>query len=141
MINERDVIRMKVAYPSVSSALAYSAHMYICNGAADAQRSFVKCQTLKPYMINNPTFRHFVDEQPNINRNPFVRPTRIDCDKQFTSRQVVYDDKMKTPSRPDVCPALFADVVQELAQDGHEIIAMNETTLLSLNPLITQVGR
>lgn len=139
MISKRDVIRMKVPYPSVSSGLAVSAHMYICKSADVSQREFVKCQTLKPYMLSNNFLTHYCDEQPDINRNPFRTLTRIDCDKLFQSKSVKYDLRLRTDSRPDICQELYNDVMKELDADGYESISMNETELLGLNAYITKL--
>lgn len=62
MINKKDVIRMKVPYPSVSSKLALTSHMYICKTVSGPLREFVKCQTLKPYMLINDVISHYCDE-------------------------------------------------------------------------------
>ncbi len=139
MISKSDVVRIKMPYPTVSSKLACSAHMYICSSVSGTVHSFVKCQTLKPYMISSTTFRHFVDELPNIRRNPFVKPTRIDCDKQFASRNVYYDDRLKTALRPNVCSELFATIMQKLAESDCTVIAINERDFLRLNPLIQHI--
>lgn len=130
---------MKVPYPSISDKLAVSAHMYICQNADSLYYSFVKCQTLKPYMISNNVIRHYCDEIPDIRRNPFQKVTRIDCDKLFSTKSVKYDDRLKTTIREDVSEELFEDILEELSCDGYDEIAVNETDLMRLNPLILKV--
>lgn len=130
---------MKVPYPSVSSGLALNSHMYICKTVSGPLREFVKCQTLKPYMLINDIMRHYCDEQPNIKRNPFKRATRIDCDKLFTTNSVKYDLKLRTDFRPDICKELYDDVIKELEADGYKRITINENNLLKLNSLITKL--
>lgn len=127
---------MKIPFPSISDKLAVQAHMYICGKDSNPNYGFVKCQTLKPYMLGNSEFSHYVDEPADINRNPFSRTSRIDCDKLFTTKSVNYDDAMKTPSRPDVCHDLFMAVMTELNADGYINISINETELVSINHLI-----
>lgn len=136
MINQRDVIRMKVPYPTVSDSLALKAHMYICRVSGDSYYEFVKCQTLKPYMLINNTMTHYWDEQPDISRNPFTRTTRIDCDKTFKTYSVIYDDALKATARPDVCEEVFNSVENELVADGYEEIDVPEDDLKMLNSLI-----
>lgn len=136
MINAKDVIRMKIPYPSIHDSLALNSHMYICKNANSSLREFVKCQTLKPYMLISGTMQHYCDEIPDLARNPFKRTTRIDCDKLFYTDNVKYDLRLRTDSRPDICQELYDDVVKELNDDGHENIALNETDLLKINPLI-----
>ena len=139
MINEKDVVRMKIPYPSVSDKLALSSHMYICKTVNNTLREFVKCQTLKPYMLINETMKHYCDEQPDITRNPFKRTTRIDCDKLFNTNTVKYDLGLRTDSRKDICQSLYNEVVKELESDGYKNININETELKTLNPLITSI--
>lgn len=139
MINTKDVIRMKMPYPSVSDKLAVSSHMYICKKADGLNYEYVKCQTLKPYMLANPIFKHYVDEDADISRNPFQRRTRIDCDKTFSTSKVQYDDGLKTITRPDVCQELYDNVIQELKADGYDKIAVNENELITINFMITKV--
>lgn len=139
MIREKDVVRMKVPYPAVDAQLALSAHMYICKTAEFSVREFVKCQTLKPYMLTNGTMRHYCDEQPDIKRNPFKRPTRIDCDKLFITNNVRFPLGLRTDSRPDVCQELYDTVIKELETDGHEEININKDELLGINSLITKI--
>lgn len=138
MINKKDVIRMKVPYPSVSGGLALNPHMYICKTALGTMHEFIKCQTLKPYMLINNVMLHYWDEQPDINRNPFKKVTRIDCDKLFVTNTVKYDLKLRTHSRPDVCKELYDRVIRELEADGYKKIRIDEDKLSKLNPLITK---
>lgn len=135
MIEIRDVIRMKIPFPWMTSGLALKAHMYICKNVISSDYEFVKCQTLKPSMIGNSNFpaKHYIDERPDITRNPFVNPTRIDCDKVFLSSGANYADSMKTTSRPDVCPELFSEVIHELEIDGYEKNKLDIEQLKLLN--------
>lgn len=136
MINQKTVIRMKVPYPSTTDGMAMASHMYICRAHSGTTYEYIKCQTLKPYMLIDNPMRHYHDEAPNLSRNPFTRTTRIDCDKIFSTYTVVYDDRLKTTSRPDVCDDLFNKVENELVTDGFHNINVNETELKSINPLI-----
>lgn len=88
MINQRDVIRMRIPYPDINSDLAVMSHMYICKKADGSLYEYVKCQTLKPAMLSGRLLKHFVDENADISRNPFKRATRIDCDKIFYTDSV-----------------------------------------------------
>lgn len=127
---------MKVPFPSISDEMAVSPHMYICHKRAGTNYEYIKCQTLKPYMLINNPMIHYHDEQPNISRNPFTRPTRIDCDKLFRTTTVCYDDRLKTSNRTDVCDQLFRSVQVELQKDGYSVIPINEIELKNLNRLI-----
>lgn len=138
MIHEKDVIRMRIPYPGISDKLAVSSHMYICKAAAPGYE-YIKCQTLKPYMLTRAIFRHYVDEAPDASRNPFQRMTRIDCDKIFATTGVRYDDGLKTAARPDVCQELYDDIIEELNADGYEKKELNADELVSINAMITKL--
>ena len=125
LIKEKDVIRMKVPFPNINAGLALQSHMYICRRANASDYGFVKCQTLKPFMLNSSLFIHYIDEAADINRNPFQWATRIDCDKLFTTQSVSYNDRLKTILRTDVCQSLYDDVIRELNADGFAKIAIN----------------
>lgn len=140
MIDVKDVIRMRIPYPSISSDLAVNAHMYVCKENSDYHYKFVKCQTLKPGMILNPSFKHFIDEEPDIERNPFRRTTRLDCDKLFSTDTVDYSPSMKTPSRNDVCDDLFRQILEQYAGGEYTLYPLNEPELISLNPLIRSIS-
>lgn len=139
MINTKDVVRMKIPYPGIRDTLAVSSHMYICKTAKPPAYEYVKCQTLKPYMITKSVFKHYIDEPADISRNPFLRTTRIDCDKIFSTGAVKYDDGLKTTARPDVCQELYDDVVKEVDADGYTGIALNEDELVSINEKIIKL--
>ncbi len=139
MINSRDVIRMKVPFPNTSSQLAMQAHMYICKDSAHPSYGFIKCQTLKPYMLIRPVISHYVDEPADLSRNPFKHTSRIDCDKLFITNSVSYQDSMKTISRPDVCYDLFAKVIKELMADGYRSVTICEHELVRINSRISFV--
>ena len=136
LIKEKDVIRMKVPFPNFNSTLALQAHMYICGQDAAPNYGFIKCQTLKPYMLGSSKFTHYVDEPADLSRNPFKHTSRIDCDKFFVSASVQYDDNLKTSPRPDVCQDLYNSVKSKLLADGYRIITLNENALVQLNALI-----
>ena len=124
----------------MSSGLANSAHMYICKECDNYRYEYVKCQTLKPYMLSNTVMKHYCDEQADINRNPFTHPTRIDCDKVFTTSLVKYDDLLKTTRKTFVCDELFQKVLCELSADGFTRERVDETELTLLNELVTFIN-
>ena len=140
MINTKDVLRMKVPYPSVSDTLAVKPHMYICKNVEETNYEFIKCQTLKPYMLTKNICKHYVDEVADVSRNPFQRATRIDCDKVFTTGSVVYSDGMKTTSRPDICQELYEKVLEELIADGFLTIPIEESDLVRINTLASWIS-
>ena len=139
MINRSDVVRIKMPFPDITSDLAVNSHMYICHHVSGNTFCFVKCQTLKPYMLTSNPISHYWDEAPDITRNPFQRPTRIDCDKEFVTSNVRYDDRLKTTLRPDVSTDVMIHVDAELICDGYISNSIAESDLLSLNNLVSLV--
>lgn len=130
---------MRIPYPNIDAKLAVNSHMYICKEVVGNVYKYIKCQTLKPKMLSSTLFKHFVDEDADISRNPFQRTTRIDCDKIFVTDSVQYDDRLKTTTRPDICQELYNTVIGELNADGYATIEMNEDELISINSMITKL--
>lgn len=139
MINRKDVIRVRMPFPDISSDLATTSHMYICRQVEEDTYRFLKCQTLKPKMLGSDIMQHYWDEQPDITRNPFCHATRIDCDKEFVTTGVQYDDALKTVSRPDVSDDVINEAERELFCDGYTSHNIDESNLLRLNPLVSAV--
>lgn len=137
MIREKEVIRIRVPFPTVSSQLALQAHMYICKRSETPEYEYVKCQRLKPYMIYNSNMLHYVDEVPDTNRNPFVSPSRIDCDKVFATHTVEYHEDLRTTIRTDVCEDLYRDILAEVNLDGYATVTLDEEELKRLNIKVT----
>lgn len=136
MIRKKDVIRMKIPFPDISSNLALKSDMYICRSSCGTKYEYVKCQTLKPFMLINSPIINYHDEEPDLSRNPFTKKTRIDCDKLFISSNVLYDDKLKTTARPDVSNEVFQSVEEKLMLNGYAKIQINEKEIKELNNLI-----
>lgn len=147
MINAGDVIRLKIPFPDINATLAKQAHMYICCfKEADSKhtRKFVKCQTLKPYMLQNDDIKHFIDEMPDVSRNPFLYTTRIDCDKHFRTEYLLFDIALRTTIRADICAELMAEIIDTMQIFIPKEYTLNKAELLQINPLvkeITQAGR
>ncbi len=140
MIEARDVIRMRVPFPGIDSRLARQSHMYICQIKKANTHGFLKCQTLKPYMLGkqNP-MKNFHDEEADVNRNPFVRTTRIDCDRVFSTKAIEYSEKMRTTNRKDICIDLFQILQNKIVNITPNSIQVNEDELLRINPLATKI--
>ena len=113
--------------------------MYICYSSNNTEYEFVKCQTLKPDMLIKKPIKHYWDENADINRNPFSRTTRIDCDKKFVTSAVQYNDSLKTTNRPDVCDDTMNHIESEMSYNEYRTIALNEDDLVHLNPLVTKI--
>lgn len=139
MINRKDVIRVMMPFPDISSDLATTPHMYICRQVDGTTYRFVKCQTLKPGMLGGGPMRHYWDEKPDPSRNPFRCVTRIDCDKEFVTTGVQYDDALKTTTRQDVDDSVICEVERELFCDGYTACNIDEPSLLQINPLVSAI--
>lgn len=137
MINEKDVIRMKIPFPSIHDTLAVQSHMYICKKSFGHKKEFLKCQTLKPYMLRNSPIIHYYDEAPDITRNPFRHTTRIDCDKIFYTSTVIYDSNICTNIRRNICDGLHSHLLTLL--QNYAIYELDEESLIELNEHIHAV--
>lgn len=139
MIDRKDVVTIRIPFPNISSDLAVRSHMYICHHTKQRLKKFVKCQSLKPHMLANKTIKHFIDEVPNLKRNPFSKPTRIDCDKEFYTTNLRYPLSLRTTTRPDVCDNLIQMVELKLGCDGCDSNALNEQEMLQLNSCVSRI--
>jgi len=89
LIDAKNVIRMKINL-NLEYNLAHAAHMYICKSRINSKYEFVKCQTLKPYMIINNPICHYIDEEADIARNPFRMPCGLILGNSIAEIQTAY---------------------------------------------------
>lgn len=120
---------MKLPFPNISSALAVSAHMYICENVVGNDYCFIKCQSFKNMYYY---LHHYLVEKPNILRNPFLHTSLIDCDKRFNLKHVLISEDILTKSRRDVSPQLFQEIKNEI---DDEACIDNEIDRIKLNKL------
>ncbi|WP_072536150.1 hypothetical protein [Lactiplantibacillus plantarum] len=136
MIKESDVVSLFVPFPNTDANLALNAHMYICHKVVEGETDLIKCQTFKnKYFIQNEV-KHKVVEDPDINRNPFIRKSLIDCDKLFQFIGVYIPEALLAKRRRDVCPGLFRDVETELSAEGYTVPEVNLRELVDINGLL-----
>src|SRR5690625_386829 len=131
--NKKEVIRMRVPFPNVNSALAVNAHMYVCIGDG-THKEFIKCQSFKPKHINKriaPIQR--IEEDPDIHRNPFNKKTILDCDKSFYIEDVVFGKELLATKRKDVCEELFININKEIKHQDFLKEDVDIAPLISLN--------
>jgi hypothetical protein len=137
LIKKMDVVTMRIPFPSISSELAVMAHMYVCLEEG-ANKEFVKCQTFKPmHMVTNKPPYKFIQENPDINRNPFQRKTTIDCDKGFLVNKVEVSTDLLTKARRNVCSELFTKLTNEIKHANYKKESINTTELTRLNHKMT----
>ncbi|WP_156646337.1 hypothetical protein [Lentibacillus sp. JNUCC-1] len=137
MIDEKNVIRMRVPFPDIDSGLAARPHMYICLKSG-TQKEFIKCQTFKPrHLFRNKAPHNYLIEDPDIDRNPFYDKTTIDCDKSFGVENVTVDKSLITDKREDVCDALFRGVKHKINHSNFVTNFLDIAPLLTINSKIT----
>lgn len=127
---------MRLPFPTINSALAVHSHMYICYAHTINNYKLVKCQTFKNKFYN---LNHRIIESKNINRNPFMHKTLIDCDKLFNLDRLIIPDSLLTTNRRDICDELFSKVDTELQTDGCDIRLIERTMVKSVNPNVELV--
>jgi len=133
LIEEKDVVTMRIPFPYIDSRLAVSTHMYVCMENDNGIR-FVKSQTKKPYHLkenSEPLYR--VVEDANLERNPFKKKSLIDCDKMFVVKGISIHTDLLTTSRKDVCQDLFSQITRALSHDKLSIHLLEKELLLKLN--------
>lgn len=133
MIKKKDVITLLVPYPTKASPLAVNSHMYICEFANEGDIALIKCETFKIKFLTHPPVRHFIKESPSIERNPFLNPTLIDCDKDFHVTGVYIPEKLLAKTRRNICDVLFSNVIKMLDTNGHASKELDPRELMALN--------
>ncbi|MDC4181933.1 hypothetical protein [Mycoplasma bradburyae] len=143
MINLKDVITIKIPYPDLENDLALTAHMYICIKRNINTLYFVQCQRVKLYMkkSNYKDIKNFIDEEPNIQRNPFKFETRINCDKLFFTKSSRYDNALKT--NPGISNELYESIMDKLNNNQNDIeeIHLDEEKLWEINKRFTALKK
>ncbi|MDF7639207.1 hypothetical protein PT285_07310 [Lactobacillus sp. ESL0791] len=138
MINQQDVITIKLPFPNISSDLAVTAHMYICDKRNKDDYFFVECQTFrnKFYHLHN-----YIIERADITRNPFKNTFLIDCDKLFNIRSVSISEDLLTRKRRDVSEELFNEIENKLIKESYLINEIDRLDVSRLNRKINLLPR
>jgi len=134
LIDIADVITMRIPFPNTRSELAFQAHMYICiqNGN---NKEFIKCQRFKTaYLLEDSPLNHILIEEPNKNRNPFIKITIIDCDKSFCVCYVITDKKLLATR--NVCNELLDSIMEKINHSNFFKENLDPIPLCELNCLI-----
>lgn len=139
LIKVREVVKMKIPFPNISSTLAIQEHMYICV-ADGSKKQFVKCQTYKPLhhaKKNVPPFKYII-EKKNLTRNPFDKPeTIIDLDKLFLAQAVRFNRCCLTTNRCDICKGLYNQITNGIQNNTNIILeTLDSVKLKQLNSFI-----
>lgn len=134
MIEQKDVVTMKIPFPTISDDLAVYPHMYVCLESERESKHFLKCQSLKPYHLgkNKAPFKRII-ENVNANRHPFKRTTIIDCDKFFSVQGVQISTDLLAKMRKDVCPELFKSVIRVSNYPNLEEHQLDSESLTKIN--------
>jgi hypothetical protein len=125
---------MRIPFPDVSSDLAVKAHMYICLEKGRTNKEFLKCQTSKPIhkLKDRPPFK-YVEESPDVTRNPFNNTTIIDCDKSFYVENVVISLDILAFRRRNICEELFSSIISEIQHSAFIKEQLDSSLLTSIN--------
>lgn len=130
MIKSRDVITLKLPFPSKNSVLALSAHMYICEKCDQNNYCLIKCQTYKNSFYK---LKNYVIEHPSQERNPFRHISLIDCDKRFNLKSVSISEDILTKKRRDISSDLFTEIKNKIDEENCVNNSIDRNALISLN--------
>lgn len=135
MINTKDVVKLKIPFPDISSELAQLAHMYICYQKNQSSKLMVKCQSFKRSLFVNDAcvIKNGINEMPDPSRNPFVKPTIIDCDKLFEFHNVIMPLNLRTSIRTDICQELYDNVDGVIRDNGCVKYTIDKSLLLCVD--------
>ncbi|RIL50873.1 hypothetical protein BUY93_06350 [Mammaliicoccus fleurettii] len=96
MINARDVITLKIPFPTINDTLALQAHMYVCYENSDTKK-LIKVQTYKPLLLDK--VNCYIDSDDFLNEHPFKRRSLIDLDKFFICKDVTIPLTLKVKNK------------------------------------------
>ena len=134
MIEEKDVITLRVPYPDSAGELAKKSHMYICFRVPGPACELIKCQSFKPYhLLSNSLPVRRIVEQPDPNRSPFRHPTVIDLDKLFSATRSLFPDRLKAAQ--GIGDDLFA-LIQNNVEEAIERVTLSDAELRAVNPAL-----
>ncbi|MDC4184116.1 hypothetical protein [Mycoplasma bradburyae] len=90
---------------------------------------------------NYKDIKNFIDEEPNIQRNPFKSKTRINCDKLFFTKPSRYDNVLKT--NPGISNELYELIMDKLNNNQNDIeeIHLGEEKLWEINKKIYRIEK
>jgi len=134
LIDRADVVTMYIPFLDIDPSLALKSHMYICiqNGN---DKEFIKCQSFKPTHISpNYPPKHYLIEEQDKNRNPFIKKTTIDCDKSFCISCVIIDKKLL--EKRNVCNELFDSIIEKIKHSDFFKEHLDSISLCGLNHFI-----
>ncbi|MBU5272851.1 hypothetical protein ACN9UU_08365 [Staphylococcus caprae] len=121
MINIRDVVKIKMPFPNISSALACRAHMYICCDNSDFDK-VIKVQTFKPFLLTR--IENYLDSDYYIGEHPFKDKSLIDLDKCFNIEKGKLTKKLKVANNNG-----------QISERFHSDIMSNTTNLFFCNDI------
>ena len=140
MIKKRDVIRMLLPFPNLSSTLARKPHMYVCLESEHPKR-FITCQSIKPYLMepDMPPYQ-FIEVMPDIRHSPFIKPTLLNCDTNFSvDNEIVINRVLLTTKRRDISEELFGKLEENINHNKFREIVIDAKVVTQLNEKIKLV--
>lgn len=99
MISPKDVITLKVPFPTIDDGLAQEAHMYICYENSEVKK-LIKAQSFKPLLES--TISNYIDSNDFLYEHPFRRRTLIDLDKYFLFKDILIPLSLKATNNNGV---------------------------------------
>lgn len=127
-MNSGNVYKLKIPYGNQASKLRTNRHMYIVRNMVDTYVELVKVNKLKfPIRCSA-----YIIVLPNLEENPFVRKTVIDCGQYFTTYNILYPNLLLTKRRQDISKVLLEDIRKKTA--GAKKWKLNKQEMLRLNP-------
>lgn len=82
MINQRDVVTIRIPFPDIASTLAVRSHMHICFQPG-IEKQLLKIQTYKHKHDINMPCKNYIILQSNSYEHPCRNKSIIDLDKLF----------------------------------------------------------
>lgn len=135
MINLRDVVKIKMPFPDISSELAVTPHMYICceNSGFD---KVVKVQTFKTLLLTK--VNNYLDSDQYVNEHPFNNRSLVDLDKCFNIEKGKLTEKLKVANNNgQISERFHNDIMTNTTNlSTCKVILINTDELISVDRFI-----
>ncbi|HJF30396.1 MAG TPA: hypothetical protein K8V56_01290 [Sporosarcina psychrophila] len=129
MISSKDIVKLRMPYPNVSSDLAVYSHMYICNEPG-ADKQLLKIQSFKnKHSTQGLPVNNYYELNASDPTNPCKRDSFVDLDKKFSLQQVVIPMTLK--ANTDLSETHYTNIINKITQ--FNLVSISTDEFLQVN--------
>ena len=139
MISERDVIKVCMPYPKISSVLALEEHYYICCSNVQNNKILFKCQSKTAALISRIGVKKYNQDFCTIRNStlvPFTNDTAVDKNKIFDIQNTLIPlCYLSSPQVKSIPISIYNPIYNQIMHTGSpRTIHILKSQFVSLNP-------